>query len=215
MLGQVVGELLKQFGAPARARKRSKRFIAERMPGARDFRGRGDLLSAALSMSPSEGLAMEFGVYQGASLRLIANHLHQTVHGFDSFEGLPEDWTAMQRRGRFSLGGAAPDGLPGNVELHKGWFSESLPAFLASHSGPVRFLHVDCDIYSSTLTVLDLLAERLVSGSIVVFDEYLNYPGWERHEHRALMEASTTHDFGFRYFGYASEWLSVGIRIER
>lgn len=165
-------------------------------------------------MCPAEGLVLEFGVYRGASLRLIAAGLQGAVHGFDSFEGLPEDWTSTQHKGRFSLGGAPPGGLPEQVQLHKGWFSDTLPAFLEAHPGPVRFLHVDCDIYSSTLTVLDLLAARLVPGSIVVFDEYLNYPGWQQHEHRALVEASARHGFGFRYFGYASDWLSVGIRIE-
>ena len=53
-----------------------------------------------------------------------------------------------------------------NVELHKGWFNESLPPFLEQHPGPVAFIHVDCDLYSSTKTLLDLLAPRIRPGTV-------------------------------------------------
>jgi len=183
------------------------------MREASDFGGRAELLEQALSRCLPSGLVMEFGVYKGASLKLIADRLTGPVQGFDSFEGLPEDWTGPQKKGRFSLGGELPGGLPMSVQLHKGWFSDTLPAFLAANPGAVRFAHIDCDLYSSARTVLDLLASRLVDGSILVFDEYFNYAGWQRHEHRALQEASAKHGFSFRYIGYASAWGSVGIRV--
>jgi hypothetical protein len=46
----------------------------------------------------------------------------------------------------------------------------------------------DSDIYSSARTIFECLGKRIASGTVIVFDEYLNYPNWERHEHRAWQE---------------------------
>lgn len=50
------------------------------------------LLRKALAASPADGAVLEFGVYHGLSLQKIAQHVTAPIHGFDSFEGLPEDW---------------------------------------------------------------------------------------------------------------------------
>jgi hypothetical protein len=63
-----------------------------------------------------------------------------------------------------------------NVRLHSGWFEGSIPAWLEANPGPVAFIHIDCDIYTSTRTIFTLLAERIVSGTVIVFDEDFNYP---------------------------------------
>jgi len=81
-------------------------------------------------------------------------------------------------------------------------FDESLPGFLAEHDEPVAFLHLDADLYSSTRTVLDLVGPRLVAGSVVLFDEYFNYPGWQAGEHRAWQEYVNHAGLTFRYEGY-------------
>lgn len=201
---------------PARAdAAASARYVAERMSAARDMVGRAELLDFALAQCSVAGLVLEFGVYRGDSLQMIAKRCAQEVHGFDSFEGLPEDWTGGREKGRFSLGGELPPIKAANVILHKGWFEQSLPGFLASHPGPARFVHIDCDIYSSTRTVLEQLAPRLVPGTIVVFDEYLNYPGWREHEFLAFAEAVRRYRIPYTYFGYASAHQSVAVRIER
>ena len=70
------------------------------------------------------------------------------------------------------------------MRLHKGWFEETLPVWLAANEGPVSFIPIDCDLYSSTRTILTLLAERIVPGTIGLFDEYFNYPNWEKHEYK-------------------------------
>jgi hypothetical protein len=64
-----------------------------------------------------------------------------------------------------------------NVTLIKGWFDQTLPPFLEKHPAPVSFLHVDCDLYSSTKTIFDSLRTRFRPGTVIVFDEYFNYPG--------------------------------------
>ena len=78
--------------------------------------------------------------------------------------------------------------MPDNVTLIKGWFNETLPAFLATNQGDVAFLHVDCDLYSSTKCIFDLLAGRIKSGTVIVFDEFWNYPAWQQHEIKAFEE---------------------------
>ncbi|GAA4866822.1 class I SAM-dependent methyltransferase [Luteimonas vadosa] len=145
------------------------------------------VLERALELAPAEGLTLECGVYFGRSLDIIARHVPDEVHGFDSFQGLPEAWTEHEGAGAYTTAGRLP-AVPGHVRLHAGWFEETLPAFLQAHPGPIGLLHVDCDLYSSTRTVLELAAPRLQAGSIVVFDDLLAFPGYERHELRAFQE---------------------------
>ena len=191
----------------------SAEYLVSRMGTARKLDDRFALLVFALEQAHLDGLVLEFGVYQGASLRAIARHCRQTVHGFDSFQGLPEDWTATQRKGRFSTAGKLPQFEEPNIDLHPGWFHEVLPGFLESHPGTVRFVHIDCDVYTSTKTVLDLLAGRLRVGSEIVFDEYLNYPGWQQHEHRAFQEFVREQARSYEYLGFASPGHSVVVRL--
>lgn len=171
----------------AAALRESAELVVRCMPNARAFYAPNDTLRHALSLAPSGGMALEFGVYSGSTLRIIAESrkgLGQ-IHGFDSFEGLPETWRTDFPKGTF-----ATDQLPTveGAELVKGWFDQTLPAFLESHPGPVDFLHVDCDLYSSTKTVFDLVGPRLRPGSIVMFDEFFNYPSWQQHEYKAWLE---------------------------
>ena len=160
-----------------------------------------DAFRIGLQAAPVDGLVLEFGVRFGVSIRQIAALANQQVHGFDSFEGLPESW-GTEPRGSYSTHGVLP-AVPDNVTLHRGWFEQSLPQFLRSHAGPVRFMNVDCDIYSSTRTVLTLLADRIAPGTVIVFDEYLGHDGWRKDEFRAFQEAVTAH--GWRY-----EYVCVG-----
>jgi len=171
------------------------------------------LIRFAIEKCAVDGLVMEFGVYMGQSLRVIAGCMPQMVYGFDSFQGLPEDWTRHQKKSRFDLEGKVPKFEEKNVRLVRGWFEETLPTFLAEISGPVRFLHMDCDLYSSAATVFTHLAPRIVSGTVIVFDEYFNYPGWEQHEFRAFQEFLTSRELKYSYLGFASGYPSVAVRI--
>jgi hypothetical protein len=186
----------------------SARYLLNHMQAAENFVTAHRLREHALTLCAVDGLILEFGVFSGASIKQIAATTKQEVHGFDSWEGLPEDWTHWQKSGRFSTEGRLPD-MTGfdNVRLHKGWFENTLPVFLESHPGPIRFLHIDCDLYSSTKTILDLCRERIVSGTVIVFDEYLNYPGWQQHEIKAWKEAGVS----YRYAGFASGEYAVSV----
>ena len=74
-------------------------------------------------------------------------------------------------------------------------------------------MHVDCDLYSSTATVLQQVGPRLVPGSVVCFDEYWNYPGWQDHEHRAWQEYVEASGIRFEYATYTSNDEQVAMRV--
>jgi hypothetical protein len=159
-------------------------------------------------------LVLEFGVATGATLKVICEETEHTVYGFDSFNGLPEDWTHFQKAGRFSSSGRPPENLMDNAELVVGLFEDTLPKFLNNHDGPASFVHIDCDLYSSTKSVLRHLSPRLCPGTIVVFDEYFNYPGWQENEHKAFDEYLETSDLAAEYIGFASSGQSVCVRLK-
>ncbi|MGY1711436.1 class I SAM-dependent methyltransferase [Geodermatophilus sp. SYSU D00758] len=198
------------------ALRRTAAFVEEHMPtarsvgGATPVEGKHRLLDLALDLAPADGLVLEFGVAGGDTLRRIAAR-RAPVHGFDSFQGLPEDWRTGFERGAFA---AEPPEVPGAV-LHAGLFEDTLPRFLADHPGPIAFAHLDADLYSSTATVLREAGDRLVAGSVLLFDEYFNYPGWERHEHRAFTEFVDRTGRGFDYVAYNPLWEQVLVRFTR
>ena len=189
----------------------SAEYAGRVMPTARTFTDPEATMRYALQIAPAEGMALEFGVFEGRSLALIAEARGQgEVYGFDSFEGLPEDYRPHVRAGAFAV-----DRLPdvAGAELVVGWFDQSLPGFLETHPGPVGFLHVDGDLYSSAKTVLDLVGPRLRKGSIVVFDEFFNFPGWQDHEFRAWQEHLSSSGAQVAYEAYTVNNEQVVVRV--
>lgn len=138
------------------------------------------------------GDILEFGVSSGESMRYWAKHCpDRKIFGFDSFEGLPEEWWTRSA-GAFKAD--VPQIDAPNVEFVKGWFDQSIPPFMARWSGRAAIIHVDCDLFSSTRTCLAHLLPRSGPGTLVVFDEYYNYEVFAEHEWLAWHEA--IHLFG-------------------
>jgi len=170
------------------------------------------LLGHALAASSLDGLVLEFGVRHGQSIRHIASEAGQAVHGFDSFHGLPAAWGG-EPEGVYSTDGELPD-VPENVSLHAGLFEDTLGPFLDTHPGDVRLCNIDCDIYGSTLTVLDALAPRINPGSVLVFDEYLINPTWRDDEYRAFAEAVARYGWKYRYLAFGIVTKQAAVIIE-
>lgn len=212
------------------------------------------VLSHVLETYPidPQDLILEFGVWMASSINNIAlMYPDRWIFGFDSFEGLPEDWSGLFVKGSFNLDGKLPKVRP-NVFLIKGWFSDTIPQFKASllaqftgksveevaaaqaqaatgasvdvdvqgdgwlavggeasASAPssvelpqrLGLLHVDCDLYSSTRTVFDHFKANIRPGTVIVFDELLNFDGFEKHEMRALYELVREEKFTFDIIG--------------
>ena len=194
----------------------SAAFERKYLHDAADFKGRHQLYKHLLSQIPREngGLFLEFGVYKADSINRFAE-LRRDVHwyGFDSFEGLPEEWTLGARKGAFSIDGMLPP-VRNNVTLIKGFFEDTLPAFVAKHrDAKASFIHIDCDLYSSTRTVLDHLEDMLQPGCIIIFDEYFNYAGWAEQEYKAFSEFATRTGRAFEYIGYVRTGGQVAVRL--
>ena len=173
-----------------------------------------DLLRSLALHAEPEDLVLEFGVFSGRTINALAECLpNQNLWGFDSFEGLPETWRSDFSQGTFKV--AAMPEVRENVTLIKGWFDKTLPVFLDMTPGPVGFVHIDCDLYSSTKTVLTLLKDRLRDGAVIVFDEYFNYPGWEQHEYKAFSEFVDQACFKFKYLGSNPKHQQVAVMVFR
>jgi hypothetical protein len=151
-------------------------------------------------------LWLEFGVFEGKSINYISSFTKDKVYGFDSFEGLPENWVSGLPKGTFNLNGKLPKVNP-NVVLIKGWFDKTLTPFIQEHILPkkkkISFLHLDADLYSSTRYVLDQLKYHLDDDCIVVFDELVNYKNYlnEKGELRAFDELLHENNVEYSWIG--------------
>jgi len=194
-----------------RAIETSAAFIEEHMLFAEPFQTREGLYQYLFERLPETGLLLEFGVHNGYSINIFADLTSRQIHGFDSFEGLPNDGLIPSRNdggskwfaGKMTNQGRMPT-VRENVNLYKGWFDEVLPEFVNAHSDETAaLLHIDCDIYSSTVSVFQNFEKKLAPGTIILFDEYLNFEGWQRHEHKAFMELVERLDLKYEFIAYA------------
>jgi predicted O-methyltransferase YrrM len=226
---QLIGSLVRRIGRHAyslawqdtanalrnelqrRATISAANFVQSGMPGALFCANKFDHLTCAWERVPA-GLALEFGVYKGVTITHLARLApDRQFFGFDSFFGLPEQWSGNRySKLNFDRKGKIPK-VPPNVTIVEGWFHETLPGFLAKHNEPIAFMHIDCDIHSSTKTVLDLTAGRLAPGAVLVFDEFFNYPGFELHEYKAFFEFVERFDVEYRFVGYSGHQVSLVI----
>ena len=169
-----------------------------------------DLLKHSTAHADGDGWWLEFGVHTGKTISYITTRyteLHPVVknkqiYGFDSFEGLPEDWDlgskskgvkTIVKKGAFNLHGEIPQRLRKNPNITpiKGWFKDSLPKFLKENkdgNSKVSFLHMDADLYSSTKTVLTLLTPYFRGNCVIVFDEFSHYVNAGEGEYKAFKE---------------------------
>ncbi len=151
----------------------------------------------------SEGILLEFGVYRGRTLTFIAHkYPNKYIYGFDSFYGLPEDWTGIFKKGNYSTNGIIPS-VPSNVTIVKGLFADTLPTFAFTHDGIFASLvHIDCDLYSSTKCIFDNLGGSIIRpGTILVFDQLFNYPDFKNHQFKALYEFLKKNEFDVEWIG--------------
>lgn len=170
------------------------------------FKSREKLWDFLISDKSEKVLFIEFGVHEGYSIKYFANkniNLESKFFGFDSFTGLPENWrnfTKIYKANHFDVGGAIPQTKDERIIFHKGWFNKTLPLFLKENKVSLQsydkvIVHMDADIYSSTLYCLTKLND-IFDNYIVIFDEF---PGEET---RALYDYSKAFNSNVKYIGY-------------
>ncbi len=175
---------------------------------------------ASDAVSITGGYYIEMGVGTGRSVNFIAA-LNPTkkVYGFDSFEGLPTDWDKgdkVFKAGTFGLKHKdAKIPLVKNVVMYKGLFKEVLPKFkhqvLKDHA--IALLHIDSDTYQSAKDTLAALSENIMPGTVIVFDEFYNYPKFEEHEWRAFQEFVKERHLKVQYIAYNKMHEQVAVKI--
>ncbi len=122
----------------------------------------------------------ELGVFKGGSARLICEVKgDRELHLFDTFAGLPE---VGKSDPEFGKGGFASSfekvqsylSSFANVSYHVGLFPET-----ANGLEHLRFsfVHLDVDLYSSTLSGLTWFYPRLNRGAVLVSHDYVNALG--------------------------------------
>jgi len=209
----------KSRNKPFEGNPEAKKFVERHLAKAKQLHSDAEVLRFASDAVKLSGAFIEMGVCTGKTINFLAAlNPHQTIYGFDSFEGLPEDWVRQDRtfgKGTFAFkeGQSLPPVLH-NVKLYKGVFKDVLPAFKESvlQQKPIALLHMDADLYSSTRDVFDTLGDLIVPGTVIVFDEFYNYPGSEEHEWKALQEflaKNKTLDVEFLAFNANHEQVAV------
>lgn len=190
----------------------SARYIYENYPHVQTFIYRHETVDYAVGRAKAQGLFLEFGVDTGGTINQIARLApKRKVFGFDSFEGLPEDWGGTSLlQGRFDRQGKKPK-VPRNVTLVKGWFDETIPKWKLEHEDHISLCHVDCDLYSSTATIFQELEERFCDGTIILFDEYFGYSDWRNGEHKAFLEMIER--TGFKYRALAVSHMALVVEL--
>jgi hypothetical protein len=199
----------------------SAKFVLALPPQCSSFVAPRKLREWTIRVARGTGLFLEFGVATGETTNQIASYLATfhpgaTLYAFDSFEGLPEDWRPGVPAGAFSR--RAPPDLRSEVSLVRGVFQETLYPFLTRHDTCASFVHIDSDLYSSAKFVLESLirAGSLASGTIILFDELFNYPGWRRNgEYLALRELLPTRTLYYDFVAVAPLHNQAAIRIRQ
>lgn len=164
------------------------------------------LLRHTLKTYKPAGTALEFGVGKGESLSIIAAHM--PAIGFDSFQGLPEDWRDEFPQGSFRHDPPIID----NSRLVIGEYKDTLHISAPVLPDHIGLIHIDCDLYSSTQTVLAQLADHIQPGCFIVFDEWHGYDGCEQHEQRAWREHTQAHPaLNWTVIGHGHEAWSIRI----
>ncbi len=183
------------------------------------FASRDLLFEAALATLPPDAnpMYLEFGVFRGDSLRWWVDHVkaaRASFAGFDTFQGLPEDWTPDSPKGTYSTDGELPRIADARCNLVVGLIQRTLPGFLRDH--PVRHplvVHFDADLYSAALFTLVTLAPLFQSGDILMLDEF----GDHVNEFRAFDDASVAYPIDWEVIGQndqLSKFWRVALRVK-
>lgn len=166
------------------------------------FNNRKYMYAYAIDQISINGNIAEFGVYKGDSIKEISKLIpDKTIYGFDSFYGLKEDWNGNEMpKGSFNLDGNIPEINNSNIVFVSGYFDQSLPLWLKDNNNVFSLIHIDSDTYQAAKTILENLGpSRIVSGTIILFDEYFGYNNWREHEFKAWQEFVEKYNIEYEY----------------
>ncbi len=169
------------------------------------------ILEAIKNDNNLENTYLEFGVYKGTTINFFSKYVKK-IYGFDSFEGLREDWVGHEdnQAGYFNLNKKIPR-LNSNVVPVAGWIQDTLINFLEKNKPEINFVHIDVDTYESTKYVLKNIKKYLKKKCIIIFDELYNFSGWSVGENQALTEVLNENEY--KFLAFAKEGRQAVIKI--
>lgn len=157
---------------------------------------------------------LEFGVAEGHSFRWWIEHNREEsscFYGFDTFTGLPEQWDQF-KAGDMTMHGNFPDVKDNRAEFIKGLFQDMLPNFLKRLNNSRRkVIHLDADLYSSTLYVLTYLDPYLNEGDVIIFDEF----GVPAHEFLAFTNYQSAYRKELELIAAANNYFFTAFKVKK
>lgn len=199
-------------------KKKSYQFFENEIEKSFLSKNRLDNLSYALEKIEkinNKNLFLEFGVFHGRTTNFISDILKSyniNLTAFDSFEGLSEDRKGTSdKMGTFENKNFENLKLNENIDLIKGNIYETFPKFLSNIQNKIDFIHIDTDTYEVSKFILENAKSRLNKNSIIVFDDFHNFPGWSQGEHKSLLETFQNNEYEYLSFSYSHQ---ASIRIK-
>lgn len=157
---------------------------------------------------------LEFGVADGHSFRWFMQqqqHADSRFYGFDTFDGLPEDW-GHYKKGTFGNNKKPPVIDDSRGRFYTGLFQQTLPGFLKDFDASHRnIIMMDADLYSATLFVLTSLAPFLKKGDIIFFDEFVV----PTHEFKAFQNFIESYYIDLEWIGAANNYYFAAFKVIR
>jgi O-methyltransferase len=157
---------------------------------------------------------LEFGVFEGESMQWwtrLNTHTSSRFFGFDSFEGLPEDWHGEKGKGYFDVCGRLPRIEDPRVKFIKGWFENTLPIFMRDFLVKnLLVIHIDCDLYGGAILALVHLAPFLTKGTILIFDEFFD----RENEFKAFMDWRRIYRKNIRIVGEVNNYSQICVQLQ-
>lgn len=155
---------------------------------------------------------LEFGVASGESFKwFLTKNIHpeSNFYGFDTFDGLPEDW-GPYKKGAFSNKNKPPEINDRRGKFYSGLFQQTLPEFLNHADNNCRnVLMLDADLYSATLYVLTSFAPHLKKDDIIFFDEF----AVPTHEFKAFLDFTQSYYINLQLIAAANNYYFTAFKV--
>ena len=101
--------------------------------------------------------------------------------------------------------------MESNVRLIVGEFDQTIDRFKTENTDAISLMHIDSDLYSSSKLIFEKFSKQIVCGTLIVFDEYLGFPGWEFGEFLAFQEFVVRENRRYEYVSFAQNQAVVRI----
>ena len=151
----------------------------------------------------------EFGVWRGEAFRYLIKTFKKG-YGFDTFEGLPEDWHS-EKAGTYTSDGNIPKIKGGKFIVGK--FEDTLPGFFAEERPTASIINFDADLYSSTICALNFAKQVIDQHTILIFDEFIMNKNWEHDEYKALEEFCSNNHYTYEVLAISFFTKQVAVKI--